>query len=182
MLPVAEGSSRRGMHMLERMIGAAQLNARTYNEVEADTNATGQAALVVVLSAISAGIGGLSAGVLGLILGIVGALIGWAIFAAIVYWIGTTFFREESTHADWGQLARVLGFAQTPGIFRVLGAIPVIGGIISLIIFVWIIAASVIAVREALDYTSTGKAVLVVILSYIPYLVVAIIIAALSLN
>jgi hypothetical protein len=166
--------------MLERMIGAAKLDVKVFNEIEADQNATSQAALVVIISAISAGIGGLSAGVLGLVLGIVGALLGWVIFAALVYWIGTNYFKREGTHADWGQLARTLGFAQSPGIFRFLGIIPVIGGLISLALAIWIIVASVVAIREALDYKETSTAVIVAILAFIPYFVVAVVVTALA--
>ncbi len=43
--------------LVERMIGAAFLNVKTYEEVEADTTATGQAMAVVVLSNVAAGIG-----------------------------------------------------------------------------------------------------------------------------
>ena len=40
-----------------RMIRAAKLDVSLYEEVEADTGATGQAMLVVVLSSLAAGIG-----------------------------------------------------------------------------------------------------------------------------
>ena len=169
--------------MLERMIGAAKLDVKTYTEVEGDTNATGQAALVVIISAISAGIGAIGAGAWWLIIvSILGSLIGWVIFAALVYWIGTRFFKEEATHADWGQLARVLGFARAPGALSFLGIIPFIGGLISLAITIWIIVASVIGIREALDYTSTGKAVVVAILAFIPLLILNIIVAAIAIS
>ena len=63
------------------------------------------------------------------------------------------------------------GFAQSPGVFRVLGVVPVVGGIIFLVASVWMLVAMVIAVRQALDYTSTWRAFGVVVLCFIPYLV-----------
>lgn len=166
--------------MLDRMIGAAKLDVKVINEIEADQSATIQAAIVVIISALSAGIGSILVGPLWVVLSIVLSLIGWAIFAGLVYWIGTTFFKEPQTHADWGQLARVLGFARAPGVFNFLGIIPFIGWLFSLIIFVWIIATSVIAIREALDYTSTGKAVVVAILAIIPWFILSVVINAIA--
>ena len=43
--------------LLRRMGRAALLHADTYEEVEADATATGQAMLVVILSALAAGVG-----------------------------------------------------------------------------------------------------------------------------
>ena len=77
---------------------------------------------------------------------------------------------SHSTHADWGQLARTLGFAQSPGIFRVLGFVPVIGNIIFAVASIWMLVAMVVAVRQALDYTSTRRAIAVVLIGFIPYL------------
>jgi len=51
----------------------------------------------------------------------------------------------------------------------VLGVVPVVGGIIFLVASVWMLVAMVIAVRQALDYTSTWRAIGVVLLSFIPY-------------
>ncbi|MBI4305901.1 MAG: YIP1 family protein [Chloroflexi bacterium] len=164
--------------MIERMIGALQLKSSTFEEVEADTKATPQAMLVVILVAIATGLAGLQVadtGVLGLVLGIVVALAGWAVWAGITYFVGTTIFKTEATQADWGQLARVLGFAQTPGIFKVIGVIPALGGDVSRIIvfaiFAWQLAAMVVAVRAALDYTSTLRAIGVVVVGFVPYFV-----------
>ncbi|MBI4219224.1 MAG: hypothetical protein HY682_03695 [Chloroflexi bacterium] len=164
--------------MIGRMIGALQLKSSTFEEVEADTKATPQAMLVVVLVAIATGLAGLQVadtGVLGLVLGIVVALLGWAAWAGITYFVGTSIFKTEATQADWGQLARVLGFAQTSGLFRVIAVIPGLGSdvsrIIVLVVFVWQVAAMVVAVRAALDYTSTLRAIGVVVVGFIPYFV-----------
>jgi hypothetical protein len=66
----------------DRIIRAAKLDARLYEEVEADREATGQAMAVVVMSALAAGIGSLgSGGLLGIVGGTIMALVGWFIWA-----------------------------------------------------------------------------------------------------
>ena len=160
-----------GAHsIIARMIGAARLDVHIFEEVEADTTATRQALSVVALVALATGIASWgTGGLVGIVVGIVAAVAGWAIWAWIVYFIGTKILPEPETHADWGQLARTLGFAQSPGILRVLGVVPVLGEIILFVVFVWMFAAMVIAVRQALDYTSTVRAIGVVLLGFIPY-------------
>ena len=155
--------------MLRRMVGAATLNVNVYEEVEADTSATRQALLVVTLVAIATGIGSIGSGVAGFISGMVIGLVGWALWAWITYFIGTKLLKTPETHANWGQLARTLGFAQSPGVLKVFAFIPVIGGLIYLAVLIWTLVTMVVAVRQALDFTSTGRAVGVVLLSFIPY-------------
>ena len=109
--------------MVNRMIGASRLDAHIFEEVEADTSATRQALSVVFLVALATGIASIgSDGLLGLLVGVVVAVAGWAIWAWIVYFIGTKILPEHETHADWGQLARSLGFAQSPGVLRYWGS------------------------------------------------------------
>ena len=162
-----------GTHsMVDRMIRASRLDVHIFEEVEADTSATRQALSVVVLVALATGIASLgTTGLGGLLVGVVVSIAGWAIWAWIVYLIGTKIIPSHATHADWGQLARTLGFAQSPGIFRVLGAVPVVGLIIFLVVSIWMLVAMVVAVRQALDYTSTWRAIGVVLLGFIPYAV-----------
>ena len=152
----------------ERMLGAARLHLPTYEEVEADRTATGQAVGVVVLSSLATGIGSAQTeGLGGMVGGAIGALIGWAFRAWLTYFIGTKVLPTPQTHADWGQLARVLGFAQSPGLLRILGVLPFLGSRVFLITGIWTLVAVVIAVRQALDYTSTLRAVGVCILGWI---------------
>lgn len=145
----------------QRMLGAAKLDADTYEEVEHDTGSMGQAAGVVVLSSLAAGIGSIvHAGFWsGFVLGTVAALIGWVIWAALTWLIGTKLLPESTTEADVGQLMRTIGFAASPGILRIGGIIPGIGPLIVLVASLWMLAAMVVAVRAALDYTSTWRAI-----------------------
>jgi len=144
----------------ERMIRAARLDASLYEEVEADKDALGQAAVVVLLSSVAGGIGSLvHGGLSGLVLGVVASLIGWYLWAYITYLVGAKLFPEPQTEADMGQLLRTTGFASSPGLIRVLGIIPGLTGIVFFVALVWMLIAMVIAVRQALDYNSTLRAV-----------------------
>ena len=162
-----------GTHsMVNRMIGACRLDVHIFEEVEADISATRQALSVVFLVALATGIASMGTiGLRGLLVGVVVAVAGWAIWAWIIYFIGTKILPEHETHADWGQLARSLGFAQSPGVLRIFGIVPVVGNIIFLVVSVWMLVSMVIAVRQALDYTSTLRAIGVVLLGFIPYVI-----------
>ncbi len=166
--------------MIKRMIGAAKLDTTTYEEVEADTSATQQALAVVVMVALATGIGTFgSGGPVGLVVGIAAGIGLWALWAWITYFVGTTLLKTAETKADWGQLARTLGFAQSPGLFKVVGFIPVLGPLVFAIASIWQLAAMVIAIRQALDYTSTWRAIGVAVVGFIPYAVVSSIVYAL---
>ena len=154
--------------LLKRIVRAARLDVSLYEEVEADESALTQATLIVVLSSIAAGVGSIfSAGFLVLIVGTISALIGWYIWAFLTYYIGTKFLPEDKTEADYGQLLRTLGFASSPGLIRVLGIIPGFMGIINFIASIWMLVTMIIAVRQALDYQSTLRAVVVCIIGWI---------------
>ena len=159
-----------GAGIINRMIGAARLQVSTFEEVEADRSATRQAVLVVIVVAIATGIGSVEGGIGSLLFGVVAALVGWALWALITYLVGAKLLPTPQTDADWGQLARALAFAQSPGVLKVFGVVPVIGPYLFAIISLWQLVGMVIAVRQALDYHSTGRAVGVVFLSGIPYI------------
>ena len=157
----------------ERMIGAATLNVHTYEEVEADTAATTQAMGVVVLSSIAQGIAGLAQeGGIGFVGSALLALMGWFIWAFLVYIIGTKLLPEPQTHSDLGELLRTTGFSASPGLLKVLGVIPLIGELIILAVSIWMLIAMIIAVRQALDYQSTGRAVGVCLIGWFVFVVI----------
>ena len=144
----------------DRIIGAAMLDVRTYEEVEADKGAMGQAMTLVVLQSVAAGIGAiLTGGITGMIIGVVGALLGWFIWAFVIFLVGTKLLPEPQTRSDMGELLRTIGFASAPGLLLFLAIIPILGGLISLAVSIWMLAAMVIAVRQALDYESTALAI-----------------------
>ena len=152
----------------DRMIRAAKLDVNLYEEVEADKNAMPQAMGVVVFSSLAAGVGSISTlGLSGILLGTLAALVGWYIWAWLTYFIGTRFLAEPQTEADLGQLLRTTGFSSSPGLIRVLGVIPGLGAIVVAVASIWMLVAMVIAVRQALDYTSTLRAVGVCVIGWI---------------
>ena len=144
----------------DRIIRAAKLDVNLYEEVEADKGAMRQAMGVVVLSSIAAGVGIIGRGGFGgILIGTVAALIGWYVWAYLIYLIGTKLLPEPQTKADHGELLRTIGFSSSPGLIRVLGIIPGLGGVVFLVASIWMLVAMVIAVRQALDYNNTLRAV-----------------------
>jgi hypothetical protein len=154
--------------LIDRIVRASKLDIHLYEEVEADKGATAQAMGVVVLSSIAAGIGSIGkGGLLGIFMGAVFALIGWYIWAYLTYLIGTKVLPEPQTSADPGELLRTIGFSSSPGLIRVLGIIPGLATVIFLGASVWMLVAMVIAVRQALDYKSTLRAIGVCVVGWI---------------
>ena len=152
----------------DRMLRAAKLDAQLYEEVEHDPSTMGQAMGVVVLSALAAGIGNLGqGGLVGIVTMTLGALAGWYVWAFLTYFIGTRLLPEPETRADLGELLRTIGFSSSPGVIRVLGLIPGVTGIVFFIAGVWMLFAMVVAVRQALDYTSTWRAIGVCLIGWL---------------
>ncbi len=161
-----------------RLIGAARLDPLVYEEVEADANALGQALLTVLLSSLAGGIGLIGLGAAqppGLVAGSVAALAGWASWALLTYFIGTRLLPEPQTRANPGQLLRTIGFATSPGLLRVVGVIPGLALPTFIIVSVWMLIAMIVAVRQALDYSSTSRAVVVCVAGWVLSLVVALV-------
>ena len=157
---------RRGM--IDRMIGAAFLDVNTYEDVEADADATAQAAGVVVITAIAAAVGQLALGPIAMAGQAIASLVRWVVWAGITYVVGDKVFGGTAT---WGELLRTLGFAQAPGILAAAGFIPIIGGLAHVAVAPWMLVTGVIAIRQALDF-STGKAIFTALIGLIPYWVV----------
>ena len=152
----------------DRLIGAAKLNVKIYEEVEADRSALNQAMGVVILSSAAAGVGIIgTAGVKGILIGTIVALIAWFVWAYLTYFIGTKILPEPQTKADFGELLRTIGFSSSPGIIRILGIIPGLGGIIFAVAGIWMFIAMIVAIRQALDYQSTWRAVGVCVIGWI---------------
>ena len=152
----------------KRMVRAARLDVQLYEEVEADREALGPTGVVVVLSSLAAGIGGVSrGGVVGLVGLTVAALVSWAVWAWLTYFIGTRLLPEPQTRADTGELLRTIGFASSPGVLRIFGLVPGLGALIDLVAGVWMLVAMVVAVRQALDYRSTWRAVAVCAIGWV---------------
>ena len=159
---------------INRIIRACKLDVSLYEEVEADKSATLQAALVVVLSSLAAGVGALSLGASNFLMAPILSLISWYVWAYLIYFIGAKLFPEINTKADHGQLLRTIGFSSAPGLIRVFGFTPEIMSITFIGAGIWMLVAMVIAVRQALDYESTWRAIGVVVIGFLVQAIVLI--------
>ena len=146
---------------LHRVTGAAMLKPAVYEEVEADRGATMQAMGVVALSSLAAGVGALgvaNAHLTSLVSISLLAFAVWGIWALLTLQIGARIFPAPRTQADIGQLLRTIGFATAPGILRIVGLIPGTTTVVFAVTAVWMLMAMIVAIRQALDYTSTARA------------------------
>ena len=151
----------------ERMVGAMKADVKTLTEIEADPNALPQAVAVIVIAGVAALIGNIwrESGIMGGIFGLVASLIGYGVGALLVFLIGTKVMPEPGTKASFQEVFRTLGFAASPGVFNVLVIIPFLGPLIGFFIGIWSLVIAVVATREVLDYTSTGRAIIVCIIA-----------------
>jgi hypothetical protein len=150
-----------------RLIGTASLNANSYEEVEADRHANAQAVAIVLLSSVGAAIGTGMHRIEDTVFLVIAATAAWIVWVLLTLFIGTKLLPGNQTRADFGQVLRTTGFSAVPGIFRVLGVLPVVGSFLFIAATVWMLFSFVVAVRQALDYTSTGKALAVCLLGWI---------------
>ena len=150
---------------VNRIIRACKLDVSLYEEVEADKAATLQAAIVVMLSIIALGVGTFfTYGSFNVLIPTLAALAGWFITSLLIYFVGAKLFPEENTQSNLGELLRTIGFSYSPGLIRVFGFNQ---DLLVLTFYgsgIWSLIAMVIAVRQALDYKSTWRAVGVVVI------------------
>lgn len=152
--------------LTERMTGAMQADVKTFQEIEADPTAISQAVTVIVIAGVASLLGnmfriGIMHGVMMLVIN----LIGYALWTLLVVLIGTKLMPEPTTKADFNESFRVIGFTASPGVFNVLAIIPFLGPLISFAVWIWMIVVGVVAVREVLDYSNTGRALIVCLIA-----------------
>jgi hypothetical protein len=154
-------------NMIKSMIGAARLDAQTYERVEADPSTTVAAVFVVLVASVAASIG-IGATDLGSVIGVtLGAMATWMVWVALTYVIGTRILPETQTHATIGEVLRTTGFSASPGILRIFGFLPTVGWAIFFGVTIWMLFAFVVAVRQALDYAGSPRALLVCMLGWL---------------
>jgi hypothetical protein len=161
---------------IERVIGAIRLDPATYEEVEHDTDATWQAAIVVAVAAILSGVGSSAGRAQNLLAGVLASVVFWAIFALFAYLVGVHLLKGPQTSATFGEVLRAIGFSYAPSLFAILGFIPGIGSLIVLIAGVWTLIASIIGLRQALE-VGTGRAVAIAVVAFLAMVVVLVVIA-----
>ncbi len=158
--------------LLARMVGTACFDAETYEDVEADPRATVPAIALVVVSSIAAALG-VGAFDLRSIAGLLaGAILSWMIWVLLTLFIGTQVLKRPETRTNFGEILRTTGFSASVGVLRILGILPIVGIPIFVIVNIWMLMTFVIAIRQALDYTSTGRALAVCLLGWLLHAVV----------
>jgi len=155
------------MEFLKRLFGAMFLNVDTYEEVEANPKLTSEAFWVIVIVSISAAVAQANGGFLTLIFEFLGTALSWVVMAVIIFLLGTKAFPESGTDSSVGEVLRTTGYGYAPGIFAFLGIIPFLGGLAKLVIFVWTLCCVIVGIRQALDYESTGRAVMVCFVAWL---------------
>ena len=163
----------------DRVVGAMKLDPNAFEDVERDPTAMGQAVGVIVLAAISAGIGWIFYGGLsGIVSNALLSLISFLVWSLIIWLVGTKVMPEPTTKAEFPETFRVVAFAAAPGLASFLTIIPILGWILMLGIFVWQIAAMIVAVKAVLDYSTVGKAIVVVLIGFVASLILNALLAA----
>jgi hypothetical protein len=163
-------TTTRANSFLQRLIGAAALDSAIYEEVEADRAATWQALGVVVAASVAAGVGARPWGAaspaeIGFYTLV--ALLAWVAWAVVTFEIGARILPDPETRANVGELLRTTGFAAAPGLLRVFGVLPGVSVPAIIVTALWMLAAMIVAVRQALDYRSTARAVAVCVLGWL---------------
>jgi hypothetical protein len=172
-----------------RMVRAAKLDINLYDEVEANVTTSGQACLAVILSSLAIGIGAGIAGMFkwagiwsiwGLLIILIGSIVVWLICSSLAYFTGTRLFKGHKTSATVGELLRAIGFSASPGVLGILLFIPTVGGFIWLGASIWALAAGVVAVKQALDFTTT-RAIMTCLVSWFGCIIIIVLTIAMSL-
>lgn len=153
--------------LVRRMISASRLDVRTYEQVESDRSSTAGAVFIVVIASIAAAIGSGARDFVSVFNGIIVLMLTWAVWVGLTYFIGTRLLPGPQTHADFGEVLRTTGFSASPGVLRIFGLLPAVGLPIFIGITFWMLLTFVVAVRQALDYTSSGRALAVCALGWL---------------
>lgn len=153
---------------VRRLVGAFALDPVTYEDVEADDGATLQSAVTVVLSSAAAGVGaqGFGGELWAVVPLTIVTLMAWGAWTLLTFEIGTRVLPGARTHSDAAELLRTIGFAAAPGLLLVLGVLPGMAVPIFVMASLWMLAAMIVAVRQALDYTMTMHAVAVCVFGW----------------
>jgi hypothetical protein len=171
-----------GNTFLQRLIGAAALDTAIYEEVETDPRATAQAFVVVLMASVAAAIGagdlrGTSVATVAVLSTI--ALLSWAAWALVTFQVGVRLMPEPETRGNVGETLRTIGFSAAPGLLLVFGMLPGVGLPVFVLAGVWMLVAMIVAVRQALDYRSTTRAVAVCVVGWALAVAFAVVLSAL---
>ena len=152
---------------INRIFRAIKIDPDLYEEVEHDKSATIQAAGVVVLSSLAAGVGAIHLGASNFLLGPLLSLASWYFWAFIIYMVGTKLFPDKETKVSFKKILIGVGYAHTPGILRFFAVTPDLMIPIIFITQFWIFAGLIISTKQILNLKSNFKSFGVVFLSFL---------------
>lgn len=154
-------------NLFVRMIRASRLDAQTYEDVEADPSSLPGAVFIVLAASIAAAIGTGMRNFADIATVTVFSVATWAVWVGLTYFIGTRLLPGRETQTDLGEIFRTTGYSASPGVLRILGMLPSVGVPIFIGVTFWMLLAFVIAIRQALDYSGSGRAFAVCILGWL---------------
>ena len=155
------------MNYFERLKKAIFLDVAFYEEVEKDKKFNDQALMTVAFVSVVQGLMIAGFAPIALVQGILGSLVRFLFWAFFIAFVGTRILPEPETESNTGELIRTLGFAYAPGLLVVLKIVPIISAFVDPVVTILQLAAMTIAVRQALDFNSTVRAVGVCIVAFI---------------
>src|SRR5215218_5599516 len=134
----------------ERVVGALKLDVNTFEDIERDPTAMGQAVGIIALSAVASGLANVfHGGISGILVGIITGLIAYAVWAVVVWAVGPTVLPDPATKADFAETFRVIAFAAAPGLLAIITIVPLLGWLLMVIvwpiIWLWSMAIMVVA-------------------------------------
>lgn len=162
-----------------RMVRALSFDEGLYSEVADDANAISQAGMIVVAGAMAQVVGTDAGTGWFLMTFMVRMLAWWLALSGITYLVGTRVFPPQPK--DFGakmpvpgvfKVARVMGFAMTPRLFRVLTFIPAFGPIIFYLVAFWQIGLMLMAVRLTFGYSGISRSAWVLGVGLVPLMMI----------
>jgi len=152
---------------LNRIFRAIKIDIELFEEVEKDKKFNDQALMTVAFVSVVQGLMIAGFAPIALVQGILGSLVRFLFWAFFIAFVGTRILPEPETESNTGELIRTLGFAYAPGLLVVLKIVPIISAFVDPVVVILQLAAMTIAVRQALDFNSTVRAVGVCIVAFI---------------
>ena len=132
-----------------RMVAASLLKAEAYADLRRDPQATGRAALIIGLCALTAGIGALGSGPAAAFWHSSAFLLAWAAYIGSVYLVSAWVLggRRDSLL----RFFQAAGLATSPAVLFIFGAVPSFGPLFPLAASVWVAVATAIAATSVLE-------------------------------
>jgi len=160
--------------MIDRIMRVIKLDFPVFKEIEADPNATSEAAIIVVvvtlISALGSGMAMPHRFFAAFVSEILSGVVGWVVWAAVVYFLGKSMFAGKGTLEG---LLRVLGYASAPRLLGILAVIPCVGWLGTLAGVILSLIMGFMAIREGLDLDTT-QALIVTVVGWIALVIVSI--------